>query len=118
MMKTFISDLLSRLDTETIIHVGPEDEDQVLYSARINGGKWLINDAYYVEEIKPYLRPMESMTNEEIDEIEKSGLDDPQSLEEIFRMIDWLNSHHFDYRDLIKKGLALTAKEGMYDNNN
>jgi hypothetical protein len=29
--------------------------------------------------------------------------------------IDWLNSHHFDYRGLIEKGLALEAKEGMYN---
>jgi hypothetical protein len=27
---------------------------------------------------------------------------------------DWLNEHHFDYRGLISKGLALEAKEGMY----
>ena len=29
--------------------------------------------------------------------------------------IDWLNAHHFDYRGLIEKGLALKAKEGMYN---
>ena len=28
--------------------------------------------------------------------------------------IDWLNSHHFDYRGLIEKGLALEAPDGMY----
>jgi hypothetical protein len=28
--------------------------------------------------------------------------------------IDWLNKHHFDYRGLIEKGLALEAPEGMY----
>lgn len=30
-------------------------------------------------------------------------------------VIDWLNAHHFDYRGLIEKGLALEALEGMYD---
>ena len=30
--------------------------------------------------------------------------------------IDWLNAHHFDYRGLIEKGLALEAPEGMYKN--
>ena len=30
-------------------------------------------------------------------------------------LYDWLNAHHFDYRDLIDKGLALEAPEGMYD---
>lgn len=29
--------------------------------------------------------------------------------------IDWLNAHHFDYRELIEKGLALAAPEGMYN---
>ena len=31
------------------------------------------------------------------------------------RLIKWLNSHHFDYRGLIEKGLALEAPEGMYN---
>lgn len=29
--------------------------------------------------------------------------------------IDWLNAHYFDYRGLIKKGLAIEAPEDMYD---
>ena len=29
-------------------------------------------------------------------------------------LYDWLNAHHFDYRGLIEKGLALEAPEGMY----
>ena len=28
---------------------------------------------------------------------------------------DWLNKHHFDYRGLIEKGLALKAPKGMYN---
>ena len=28
---------------------------------------------------------------------------------------DWLNAHHFDYRGLIEKGLAIEAPEGMYN---
>ena len=32
--------------------------------------------------------------------------------------MDWLNAHHFDYRGLIGKGLALEAPEGMYKNKN
>ena len=27
---------------------------------------------------------------------------------------DWCNAHHFDYRGLIEKGLALEAEEDMY----
>jgi hypothetical protein len=29
-------------------------------------------------------------------------------------VLDWLNAHHFDYRGLIEKGLALEAPKGMY----
>ena len=29
--------------------------------------------------------------------------------------IDWLNAHHFDFRGLIEKGLALEAPKGMYE---
>ena len=36
------------------------------------------------------------------------------STNEYLKLIDWLNSHHFDYRGLIEKGLALPAPEGMY----
>ena len=31
------------------------------------------------------------------------------------KTIDWLNANHFDYRGLIPKGLAIEAKEGMYN---
>ena len=30
------------------------------------------------------------------------------------RLFDWLNAHHFDYRNLIEKGLALEAPIDMY----
>ena len=31
-----------------------------------------------------------------------------------FFSMDWLNKHHFDFHNLIKKGLALEAPEDMY----
>lgn len=68
-----------------------------------------------VEEIRPYLRPMSSMTEEEKKELnnvlEFQYYSDDSCMCE---STDWLNEHHFDYRNLIPKGLALEAKEGMY----
>ena len=66
--------------------------------------------------IKPYLRPMSSMTEEEKIEYAKffrafsCSMYERESVERI----DWLNSHHFDYRDLIEKSLAIKAPEEMY----
>lgn len=74
----------------------------------------------FIDEIKPYLRQMESMTKDEIEDYHNLctkqwnvHMDDywyydtPES-------IDWFNAHHFDYRGLIEKGLALEAPDGMY----
>ena len=61
---------------------------------------------------KPYLRPMSSMTEEEKEEYDKT-FDWDYSVQGT--PFDWLNKHHFDYRGLIEKGLALEAKEGMYE---
>ena len=93
---------------------------------------------------KSYLRPMSSMTKEEriefssllvkryceedweghistsycieIDNVytdDENGIKYPSSFS--MDAIDWLNAHHFDYRGLIDKGLALKAPEGMYE---
>jgi len=75
----------------------------------------LVNNVFYpIENIKPYLRPMSSMTEEEKKTIQSffpSGLD---TLEEFTDYIEWLNENHFDFRGLIKRGLAIEAPEDMY----
>jgi len=68
----------------------------------------LLNTFYYndIKDIKPYLRPISSMTKEEFDkyeELEWAG--DFENLS--IPLLDWLNAHHFDYRGLIEKNLAL-----------
>lgn len=74
-------------------------------------------------EIKPYLFPMSSMTeeqkkyitnkwsiNEEFDfEIDPNWGEYFVELGYTVEFIDWLNKNHFDYRDLIDKGLAIDA---------
>lgn len=89
--------------------------------------------------VKPYLRPMSSMTEKEKDEFllffpfcrGDMYFDVKNACVEVFecpneitlypfwdnvRLIDWLNKKMFDYRGLIPNGLALEAKEGMYNN--
>ena len=75
---------------------------------------------YKVNDIKPYLRPMSSMTEEEYEDLccSCTWLWFENDLRTVthgdYKCYDWLNAHHFDYRGLIEKGLALEAPEGMY----
>ena len=63
---------------------------------------------YKVEDIKPYLFPLSSMTEEE--KLMYEGLMiGTDNISYMLDVIDWLNSHHFDYRGLIEKGLAIDA---------
>ena len=70
---------------------------------------------YPLRYVKPYLRPLSSMTEEEKKTarsfFDYSGCSD---LDENIKYIDWLNENHFDYRGLIPMGLASEAPEGMY----
>jgi len=68
---------------------------------------------YWIETIKPYLRPMSSMTEEEKEEYHKLCYSYYDIYFDTVDSTDWLNAHHFDYRGLIEKGLALKAEDGM-----
>lgn len=78
------------------------------------------------DEIKPYLFPLSSMTEEQKEELENLGwyFDNFEihnvneyfgtyryreyvAHSDCFELIDWLNKNHFDYRGLIEKGLAI-----------
>ncbi len=74
-----------------------------------------------IDEIKPYLRPMSSMTPDERFEYDELNHFYTKGLTFNVDEIDWLIAHHFDYRidpstgkTLIESGLALEAPEGMY----
>lgn len=91
---------------------------------------------YYIDNVKPYLRTIESMDDNEVDMLfkilkinEENGkewikvndigiirlfTEEGKDFYEIADAMDYLNSIHIDYRDLIPKGLALEAPEGMY----
>ena len=93
-----------------------------------------VNDGV-VCNIKPYLRPLSSITEEEAEELSKRYVfdivgnkisiryhcegywdDDTECpTQEYIWLFDWCNKKHFDYRGLIPMGLALPAPEGMYN---
>ena len=76
------------------------------------------------DSIKPYLRPMSSMTEEEKIELCTISYapDEMKTIDEKLYVIktnakyaaDFYNEHHFDYRGLIPMGLALEAPADMY----
>lgn len=94
----------------------------------------VLQDAFFyheIKEIKPYLRPMSSMTEEEKKEyIEYAGYEIEESVNgrhyEYYLKdfcgtpdepsvntngVDWLNKKMFDFRGLIPKDLALSTDE-------
>lgn len=101
---------VERYADDWIVSICTETEEIGLYGA---------SEYFYPEDIKPYLRPMSSMTEEEKEEQSKiviqsmsCSLDNSESATTMLN--DWLLSKHFDVRGLIEKGLALEAPEGMY----
>ena len=65
---------------------------------------------------KPYLRPLSSMTEEELNEYENFITNEKDDQIRFCNELVFYNSHHFDYRGLIPMGLALEAPENMYKN--
>ena len=66
---------------------------------------------YKVEDIKPYLFPLSSMTEEQSKVYHEliNGMFGTSALINFEVLIDFFNSNHLDYRGLIKMGLAVDA---------
>lgn len=78
-----------------------------------------VRDTFSINDVKPYLRPMSSMTEEQKKEYRKVCELDTEILSKhpmdgtpfpaLYNSQDWLNKNHFDYRGLIPMGLAIDA---------
>ena len=78
---------------------------------------------YEVEEFKPYLFPLSSISSEQLKEVSEILGKDVEVFDnylnivehtrntfsylELDALFDWFNKNHFDYRNLIEKGLAI-----------
>ena len=111
-----LKDLCARLPYNVICQV--EFKENGKYNSKVMLLSGIFTDeAYfttkggsiYSNEYKPYLFPMSSMTEEEKLMYEGLMIGTDNNIPYILDVIDWLNVHHFDYRDLIKKGLAIDA---------
>ena len=122
--KLQLKDLCQLLPYGTLVAVNFNDgsyaESLVLNTTLLG---LFINEGLHT--IKPYLRPMSDMTEDECKElyyisknstVEWFNIPFAPYYHEVadYNQIDWLNSHHLDYLGLIPKGLALVAPKGMY----
>lgn len=71
---------------------------------------WYENDID-IEDIKPYLFPLSSMTEEQKDEFDRLYTYDALVVEPQWKLIDFCNKHNLDYRGLIPMGLAIDATD-------
>lgn len=137
-----LKDLCARLPYGVICHTEEGDGHLCSINQTIFGTEYGINinslkrDYFNDSEterqaIKPYLRPLSSMTVEEKKELSvryvwkitstkiriryhSEGYWDNDTecpTEEYLKLFDWFNEHHFDYRGLIDKGLAIEVTE-------
>ena len=108
-----LKDLCARLAYHTRVKVWLKDgtTEEGPLDLEHNYGD-VLRDAFYYNEIvkiKPYLFPLSSMTEEQKKEYNLLRNIVDNELYDTWESIDYLNAHHFDYRGLIEKGLAIDA---------
>ena len=106
-----LKDLCARLPYNCrVFYEYVDDLDGKTYGYSLTLNTWCINELIANKAvIKPYLRSMSSMTEEE--KAEYQAFFSYDSVEYPEEYIDWLNARHFDYRGLIEKGLAIAVTE-------
>ena len=131
-----LKDLSTRLPYGVMVRVEyTENGESSVDEGTLNGFAYeeMLNSSDIVSSIKPYLRSMSSMTEEEFEKIkeyselkyEQLDLASYQNgaykcldfyLSEVpsyvvILVFDWLNKNMFDYRGLIERGLAIEVTE-------
>ena len=119
-----IKDLSSRLPygvkVNGVFLIYDKDKDKILYKECVKELNY--NHLRHYGNLKPYLFPLSSMTEEQYDQlyidsrVKNDSIDILDTLANDMDAIDWLNKNHFDYRGLIEKSLALDATNlGIYE---
>ena len=118
-----LKDLCARLPHHCrVFYEYVDDLDNKTYGYSLTLNTWCINELDANKAVvKPYLRPMSSMTVKEIETYRclNDALDENYEvhIDHAYPAFDWLNANHFDYRGLIKKGLAIevTKENNPYE---
>ena len=109
-----LKDLCARLPYEVKVSVNDKveivDGISVLDNV-IDYGSWLSSE---VEEVKPYLFPLESMTEEQKEEycnLQQKIIYNSKGLinSDIMEYVNWCYKNHIDINNLISLGLAIDA---------
>lgn len=126
-----LKDLSCRIPYGVIVNVDGK------YNVRLESVNWYeevsvddgSNDLYTISEVRPYLFPLSSITDEMMEELNAEGFfkyrgtitnvfHSERKEGDIYTYIDiesmsflteFFHSHHIDYQKLIKKGLAIDA---------
>lgn len=126
-------DLRARLPYEVMLKIGDHSDYKFIgivitdeYPMKVvvveNGIPYKIEVP--LDIIKPYLRPMSSMTEEEREELRQEQIKDEQLFTDCIKnhperrgliiphfAADWCDKNMFDYRELIPRGLAIEVTE-------
>ena len=104
--KLLLIDLCARLPYYTELYSNVADGNWAILTPVVISNLMSATDKLV---IKPYLRSMSSMTEEEKQVLELcNAFVEPRSIE---LKVDFYNQYHFDFRGLIEKGLAIEVTE-------
>lgn len=119
MTKELFIDLCARLPYDVKIKIPTLQEDTVFtlvgicenYITVMKDNGSCFDVVYTSIDCFPLLRPMSLMTEEEENEYFDKRKLLVLTIFGNYESVDWLNKHHFDYRRLIEKGLAIAVTE-------
>ena len=115
-----LKDLCARLPYDTVCQVefknnGRYESKNMILSGIFKDEAYFTieNGSVYSNDYKPYLFPLTSITEEQKMFLKQQNwciaISTRGTVETTIEGIDWLNKNHFDYRGLIKRGLAIDA---------
>ena len=107
----FISELAARVPYGIVCEMGPKNGNKIVEKLDWGGLDQLVRGNW---EIKPYLFPFSSMTEEQTEELIKlinTGQNYNNEFMRSLCRIEFYHKKHFDYNDRIARGLAIDATE-------
>ena len=102
-------DICARLPYKTLVNIdGNRYRMEEVCNALIGIDTYKTTvDNCNIEQVKPYLFPLSSMTEEQL--VELSSISFEHSIDSSIKTLNWCYKNHFDINNLIPKGLAIDA---------